>query len=184
MSALPLFTPKAGGGWHMPTVEIVPGVFVEQCGFGERIADLEPNELEHLGRAWRGWNRVGYETGREIGAVSFRADLRDGDVMLPRNWYIGRRGERVRLDCTFPETLREERALHLRPWAVEFSKPDRGDGKPGFVRRRFWFASRHRVPTIVVRSREERNLQRDRRVLGRLVLLLVEQRHRAAARAA
>ena len=156
---LPLFVPKADGGWYAPTVELAPGIFVEQCEPGERTPLLDVEELEPLWAAWeacRRWTGIGYEAERDFEKVSFRADARDLDVMYPRNWFTGERGSRVRLDLTFPAsaTLEDERELRLHPWAVEFPKTDRGDGKPGFVRRRFWFPSRHRVPRPSRRLRE------------------------------
>lgn len=184
MTSLALFAPMPGGGWYSPTVEIPPGVFVEQCRQLERIPLLAAEELVEFWANWSrceaGWRRIGYEAGRGFGEFSFRADLRDSEVMDPRTWFIGEGGCRVRLDGWSAATEEEERRLGLRPWAVEFPKRDRGDGAPGFVRRRFWFASRHRVPVMVPVSRAKVREAQERRAAARLALLLHVGRLRAA----
>ncbi len=141
-----LFTRAHDGTWYMPTISAAPGIYIEACDSREAIEDLTEEEWSGpLANAARSclWTGVGLEAGRAYGRVSVRANLTckyaTEIAARPDKWILASWGQP-------PERLRKWFAEKVRPWAVEFPKADRGDGKPGFVRRRFWFPRTREVP--------------------------------------
>ena len=117
------------GGWWYPLLESPPGVFVEECESGERIHPLAESELfDFVLPAMVGWTRIGFEAGREYGAINFKADIRDLHILQLSNWVLG--------ECAPDESYRR--------WAVEF--PITGTNK--YARRAFWFQSKYTVPKL------------------------------------
>jgi hypothetical protein len=106
----------------------LPGVFIEECPPTDVSPFLSAEELFEciIPILQSGaWHKLGYETGRERGAVSLKADWRESHILNTKNWHVG------------PEAPGSE----YRLWAVEFPKDD---GR--YVRRRFWVISHYHVP--------------------------------------
>ena len=109
-------------------VEAPGGIFVEQATDDDAHPWLTDREMSLLSavRSCCSWEKIGFETGRERGYASFKADMGDMDILSPRAWRLGE-------SCPGPE-------WHV--WAVEIAFP----GTLNYIRRRFWFASLHVVP--------------------------------------
>ena len=109
--------------------QFLPGVFIEECAPSERnefLTEQELNEVIIPISRNVDWYKSGFEAGRERGAFSAKADVRDGHIFTFAQW---------RLDKKPPDEQH-------KPWAVEFPRLE--DGR--YVRRQFWFPSTHRVP--------------------------------------
>ena len=130
-STLPLFhRDRRGAPWQCPTLHAPDAIFVEHAEPNEPLQPLTSDDFAHVCTVWqrlrdRGWTQIGFEAGREFGAIAFRANAFDTPTITdPRQWELAQQPRLVR-------------------WAVEYPHPD---GGPRFVRRAFWVATHHTVP--------------------------------------